>query len=210
MRVIKFVYFDVGGVAIMDFSGTDKWDQLKRELGIVPERKKEFDEFWDKYEREVCLGRDVEGLIPLLEKKFGINLPDDYSLLRDGFVNRFEVNKSTWPVIEEIHGQCKIGLLTNQYTNMLDEILRQRLLPPANWDVVIDSSVDNVVKPDKQIFELGEERAGVKGKQILFVENGAKHVNAAKDFGWLTFLYDPKDSEKSSRELLNYFNEINR
>lgn len=206
--MIKFVYFDVGGVAILDFSGTDKWDQLRQELGIVSKQRGKFDEFWDKYERDVCLGRDAESLIPLLEKEFGINLHKNYSLLKDGFVNRFKVNKSIWPVIERIHKQCKIGLLTNQYTKMLDEIRRQELLPPASWDVVIDSSVDSVVKPDKQIFELGEERAGVKGKQILFVENGAKHVNAANDFGWLTFLYDPKNPDKSSQELLNYFNEI--
>jgi len=52
---------------------------------------------------------------------------------------------------------------------------------------------------------LGEEKAGVSGKQILFVENSAKHVDAAKNFGWLTFLYDSKDPVKSSQDLLSYF-----
>lgn len=30
--MIKFVYFDVGGVTIKDFSGTDKWEVLEKEI----------------------------------------------------------------------------------------------------------------------------------------------------------------------------------
>lgn len=37
--MIKFIYFDVGGVAIRDFNGTDKWENLKKELGIPKEKK---------------------------------------------------------------------------------------------------------------------------------------------------------------------------
>lgn len=31
--MIKFIYFDVGGVVIDDFSGNDSWRELKVELG---------------------------------------------------------------------------------------------------------------------------------------------------------------------------------
>jgi hypothetical protein len=34
MKNIKFVYFDLGGVTILDFSGTNEWFKLKQELGI--------------------------------------------------------------------------------------------------------------------------------------------------------------------------------
>ena len=34
IKKLSFIYFDVGGVVIQDFSGTNKWSQLKRELGI--------------------------------------------------------------------------------------------------------------------------------------------------------------------------------
>ena len=32
--MISFIYFDLGGVAIRDFSGTDKSKQLKTDLGL--------------------------------------------------------------------------------------------------------------------------------------------------------------------------------
>ncbi len=45
MKQVKFVYFDLGGVAILDFSGTDKWSQLKMELGIGAEKEKQFEDW---------------------------------------------------------------------------------------------------------------------------------------------------------------------
>jgi|TARA_Y100000310_G_C20153683_1_gene565933 hypothetical protein len=34
----RFIYFDVGGVVIRDFSGTNKWEELRRSIGIKPEQ----------------------------------------------------------------------------------------------------------------------------------------------------------------------------
>ena len=99
--MLKFVYFDLGGVVILDFSGTNKWTELKTELGITPERSIEFEEFWKRHEPDICVGRDVESLLPLIKKQFGSRLTENYSLLMDGFVTRFQVNKSIWPVINK-------------------------------------------------------------------------------------------------------------
>ena len=201
----EFVYFDVGGVVILDFSGTDKWSQLKTELGILPEQINEFDAFWKKYEPELCAGRDVESLIPLIKKQFSSQLPKDYSLLIDGFVNRFEANKSIWPILEKIHKKCRIGLLTNMYPHMLDLIRERGILPDIKWDVMIDSSIEGIQKPDYNIFKLGEQKAGSHGKEILFVENSSNNLNAAKKFGWNTLLYDPSRPEKANAHLSKLF-----
>src|SRR3989344_3254109 len=85
-NMIKFVYFDVGGVVVKDFSGTNKWNELKNGMGIKPNQEVVFDEIFDIYEPEVCIGRDVETLIPLLNTKLYLSLPENYSFLLD-FVN---------------------------------------------------------------------------------------------------------------------------
>ena len=126
--MIKFVYFDVGGVVIKDFSETNKWIELQRNIGIKPEQDEEFTDFFDKYESEVCLGRDIETLVPLVSKKFNLKLPVKYLFLMD-FVDRFERNESIWQVIEKAKSKFKIGLLTNMYTNMLNLIKQRSLLP---------------------------------------------------------------------------------
>lgn len=198
--MIKFVYFDVGGVVIKDFSGTNKWKELKSGMGIKPDQEEKFDEIFDRYEPEVCVGRNVETLLPLLQTKLGLSLPKNYSFLAD-FVNRFEKNESIWPIIKKLKKRCKVGLLTNMYPNMLKQIYKAGLMPNLEWDIVIDSSVEKVRKPQAEIFQLAQDRACFKGKEILFVDNGAKHIEATKKFGWQTLLYNPANTSESNRNL---------
>lgn len=202
--MIKFVYFDVGGVVISDLTANNGWVKMKKDLGVSPKQDSEFEEFFNKLESEVCLGLDVETLVPMMRTKFGLKLPQNYSFLKD-FVDRFEANKTIWPVIDKIHKFCKIGLLTNMYPNMLNAIIRRGLFPEVKWDCVLDSSVEKVKKPNKEVFELAEKLSRHSGKEILFIDNGAKHVEAAKSYGWDTFLYDPRNPKDSSQKLEKYF-----
>lgn len=205
MNDVSFVYFDLGGVVVRDFSGNDKWFQLKKELGISDANDSDFEDFFDKYEAKVNIGRGIETLIPLIKKRFGSKFPKNYSLLTNGFVNRFEKNKSIWPVVDKIHQECRIGLLTNMYPRMFKTIGKRGLLPKIEWDVIIDSSIVGIAKPDRRIFKLAEKEAGFKGREILFVENNPNQAKAAKEFGWQTFLYDSARPENSSKKLLKIF-----
>jgi len=198
--MIKFVYFDVGGVLIKDFSASKKWNEIESDLGIAKDSSR-FMKFWDYYEKEVCIGRDVETLLPLIGEKFKTKIPLGYRLLTDGFVNRFDKNETIWPIVEKVKKTAKTGLLTNMYPNMLDEIFKAGLMLDVGWDVIIDSSIEKVRKPQVEIFQLAQDRSGCRGKEILFVENSAKHVEAARQFGWQAFLYDPTDLTGSTKKL---------
>ena len=187
--MIKFVYFDLGGVVIKDFSGTNKWEEMKIDLGITSPN---FDDWFDNL--ELCLGKNN------LDQKF-----ENTTITLNDFVNRFEQNSSISPIIDLIHKKCRIGLLTNAYSNMLNQVVNRKMIPESNWDVTIDSSVVGLQKPDPKIYELAENLAGFSGGEILFVENTKGHIDMAKTFGWETFLYDPRDSEQSNQELSRYF-----
>lgn len=199
--MVSFVYFDVGGVVILDFSGADRWRQFKRRIGITADKDAEFEDFWDRHEPEVSLGRDVETLVPLIERRFGLKLPPGYSLLLDGFVDRFEANKSLWPLISRVHKKRGVGLLTNMYPKMLEAIEKRGLLPEVKWDSIVDSSVEGISKPDTGIFGLAERRSGFGGNEILFVDNSRRNIDAARAFGWRTFLYDSAHLDESNAEL---------
>lgn len=198
--MIRFVYFDVGGVVMKDFSGTKKWEELKRSIGVTPEQDERFDDFYDQAEIEVCSGKDAETLIPIMESQFGLSFPQNYSFLAD-FVNRFERNESIWPVLQEARKKYNIGLLTNMYPRMLDMIYARHLMPDIQWDTVIDSSIEKMQKPQVEIFQLAEERCGFRGQEILFIENTKRHVEAAHNFGWRTFLYDSRNPAESNQRL---------
>lgn len=206
--MISFVYFDVGGVAIKDFSGSDKWAVMKRDLGVTVDIDKPFSQLFDKYElEELGLTRDVDTLIPIFIEKFGLNFSPGYSMLTD-FVNRFEKNISLWSVLDKIQKTCRVGLLTNMYPRMLDAIQKHDLLPPISWNVTIDSSKIGYIKPQKEIFQIAEEASGVSRDKIFFVDNSEININAAKKYGWQTFLYDSANPEESSRKLSARFKDI--
>ncbi|MFH1827437.1 MAG: HAD family hydrolase [bacterium] len=206
--MVKFVYFDVGGVIVLDFSKSNKWNELREELRIPKEREKEFMFFWQRYETEICTTFKISTIVDKLEKKFGIKIPKDYSLLTDGFISRFEVNKSMWSVLAYVKNNFKIGLLTDQYIGMLKEVKKAHLFPNIDLDVVIDSSVVGLSKSNPKIFELGEKLAKVKGDEILFIDNSLGRIAVAKKLGWVTFLYDPANPQKSSQKLMNFVKKI--
>jgi len=93
------------------------------------------------------------------------------------------------------------------YPGMFAAIERRDILPKVEWDVIVDSSVELLEKPDWQFFELAEQRAGVKGADILFVDNSPEHVQSAKAFGWQAFLYDPSDHKTACRDLTSFLQE---
>jgi putative hydrolase of the HAD superfamily len=95
-----------------------------------------------------------------------------------------------------------MGLLTNVYPRMLDEVKKRKILPPIQWDVVVDSSVVGYQKPDPKIFEIAQKMAGVDKSNILFVENSIENIDAAKVLGWNTFHYDSIHIEISNTALL--------
>ncbi len=201
--MVSFVYFDLGGVVILDMNVGDKWTELRRELGVTPERDAEFIEFFRKYESKSLLGEgQIDDFLPLIKERFHSNLPVGYSLLMDGFIKRFEANKQIWPVIDKISKNYKIGLLTDAYTHMLDEVKKKGIMPDVKWDAVVDSSMVKAKKPETKVFKIAENKAGVSGTEIFFIDNKLQNIDGARNFGWKTLLYDPNNIKESNNELL--------
>lgn len=203
MNKIKFVYFDVGGVLIVDFTNTNKWAEVKKDLGVTESTEKDFESVWQKYRSRICADCDIDTILPEFQEKTGLLFPKGYSMLKD-FVSRFKQNPSIWPVLDLIKQKAKIGLLTNQYPRMLREIEKSNLIPHINWDVIVDSSIVGYQKPDERIFEIAEKECGVKPEEILFVDNLARNTEAALKRGWQVFLYDDQNMEIASKDLLKF------
>ena len=202
--MIKFVYFDVGGVVILDFSKTTKFSDVKKLWGINDSQDTEFNQFFSSYEIKICTDLDIDNLVPAINEQFKTNLPSEYSLLED-FVNNFEINHSIWPVISEISLKCPVGLLTDMYPRMFQTIKIRGLFPDINWQVIVDSSVVKLKKPNPKIYQLAEVKCGFKGKEILFIDNNQSNLEGAKALGWQTFLYNPADPKNSSQNLLRFW-----
>jgi FMN phosphatase YigB (HAD superfamily) len=201
--MISFIYFDVGGVVINDFSGNNGWSTLKQALGVSAEQDNAFMEAFYPLEHQVLVGRDIETIVPELAAAYNLHLPADYSMLQ-GFVQRFTANKAIWPAVAFARQHYKVGLLTNMYPHMLVSITARNLMPQTTWDTIIDSSVEGHKKPEPALFEIAQKAAGFPGEEILFIDNTLGHVEAARAFGWQAYYYDATNHEDSSRALLAY------
>lgn len=204
--MIKFIYFDVGGVVVDDFSGNDGWSKFRADLGVTPDMDSAFMEAWYPYEHEVLIGRDVETLVPILREKFGLEISDDYSLL-EGFLKHFSANRYIWPIINQAQKKSRIGLLTNMYPGMLTAMDKKGILPNNKWNVVVDSTIEMLKKPDVKLFGVAQKKAGVLGNEILFIDNTVGHTEAAKSFGWNVYDYDSSNHEKSCQKLEQFLSE---
>jgi len=120
------------------------------------------------------------------------------------FVNRFENNPSMLELFKKLKSEFKIGLLTAQYPNMLNMVFQKGLLPSDIWDIIIDSSIEKVNKPEPEIYLLAEQRAEVPSESILFVDNKAKLLEYPKERGWQVFEYDPANAKESTKKLNNF------
>lgn len=204
MAKISFVYFDVGGVMIQDFSDSPKWDQMMIDMGLDKFDRIKVDEIYDRFEDEVAIGkRHIDSLIPIYEQEFGIALERNFSM-QQYFVDHFDNNVGIWPLVAELKKTTKVGLLTDMYPGLLDAIITAELLPPVIWDQVIDSTKIGIRKPMPEIYKIATEQAGVPDEEILFIDNRQKNLTPAIARGWLTFFYDSHNYDQSSLDLANY------
>lgn len=203
----SFVYFDLGGVVIQDFSAGDKVRSLLIELGIDPTDAPRFRQLWAEHAApRVCVDYEADEFHSIIEHNFGVKIPDEYSLLQHGFVDRFEPNPGIVKVLGKLAGHVNVGLLTNMYPRMFQAIQAKQGLLPSNvgWDVIIDSSVVGLQKPDKAIFAHATDVAGKPKEEILFIDNTLENLDAAADYGWQTYYYDASDYDRSSKLLGQY------
>ncbi|HRN85734.1 MAG TPA: HAD family hydrolase [Candidatus Dojkabacteria bacterium] len=203
-RKFTHIFFDVGGVVILDFSGNNKWEEMLQSMGVDDENKERFLEVWNKHKPRRCIDFDVDSMIDEFRNHVGLELSEDFSFL-DEFVNRFDPNPSIWPVLDYTQQHYKVGLITNMYPRMLDKIFqRSDLVPDISWECIIDSSVVKLQKPNREIYEFAYKKIGTdKDDKVLFIDNSEEHLVVPEKLRWDTFLYDPTNPKSSSEVLLN-------
>ena len=80
------------------------------------------------------------------------------------------------------------ALLTNNIAEWR-EGWRRRIDVDALFDVVVDSSDEGMRKPEPGIYRLTEERLGLPGEALLFVDDLGVNLKTAMERGWQTLKY---------------------
>ena len=98
--------------------------------------------------------------------------------------------------------KIKTAALTNNFTPMDGDKSEEhlRVLRPF-FDVVVESSVEGLRKPDTRFFEICCGRLGVKPTECAFLDDIGANLKGAKSLGMNTFKVDVRDSSAAIRDL---------
>ncbi|MEX0781959.1 MAG: HAD-IA family hydrolase [Dehalococcoidia bacterium] len=94
-------------------------------------------------------------------------------------------------VVKHLRGRVKLGAITN---NVAREEPAQRRTSgvdlPSLFDVVVESAIEGMRKPDPRIYRLACERLGVEPPEAVFLDDLGSNLKGAKALGMHTIKVD--------------------
>lgn len=196
---IRFVYFDINGCLVRFFHRA--FTQLAEESGVSLEKIESV--FW-RYNDQINRGEMSMGEF---NKLLATHLGKDNVAWQDYYLDAVDPIKEMHELVNWAHEHYKIGLCSNSMPGIIDSLLEKDLIPDIDYDVVIDSSEVHSIKPEKKIYELAEEKAGVKPSEILLIDDTRANLMAAERMDWKVLWFDDyraSDSVERVKQVLEF------
>nr|HID13048.1 HAD family phosphatase [Anaerolineae bacterium] len=201
---VRAVIFDWGGVMerLPDEAHIAEWEQrLALDPGTLPEV------LWGKVWRQLEVGAITnDDFMQHIADRLG--LPDAEAALH--FVREFytgdRFNPEVVAAARALRDRYKVGLLTNAFPGQ-DGMIRERfgLDVYAEFDVYVNSAYVGLRKPDPAIFHLTLEQLGVVPQQAIFLDDGLRNVDSARELGIHAIQFvDPSTSLAELEALLGH------
>jgi putative hydrolase of the HAD superfamily len=194
MTVVRAVLFDMGGVLVASpFAGFARYERLvglpigtvRRINATNPDSNA-----WARYERgdidrpEFCRRFEAEA------RSLGlpVDAPAVLASMRGGVLDEMVT------ALEQVHLRWRTALLTNNLSPMdRSSPLAGRLLP--HFDVVVESAVVGVRKPDPEFFRIACASLGVEPAECVFLDDLGVNCKAARQLGMHTIkVVEPLDA----------------
>ncbi|MBI3993703.1 MAG: HAD family phosphatase [Candidatus Lambdaproteobacteria bacterium] len=196
-HTVQAVVFDLGGVFLEGGPNLVKafgpqhglnqaaWDAISHELFISGD-------LWGQVERaEMSLDAFAKVLIARMAAH-GIRISMDearYFMRDPSHESGMPLRPEVVDVAARLHRCMPTALLTNNIAEWR-EGWRARLDLDDLFDVVIDSSEVGMRKPEPGIYALTEEKLGLAGEQLLFVDDIGLNLKAGRARGWQTLKFE--------------------
>jgi epoxide hydrolase-like predicted phosphatase len=194
---IKFIYFDLGAVIAT-------WNSFQGEIAkITKTRIIDVRNFFDQYDSKAVIGKiSSDEMLNLYFKKANLENEGQYSFA-ELILKSFKKVDETFNLLSVARNYYEIGLLTNIYTGIIEQALKENFFN-VKFKVIVKSCEVKVAKPDTRIFQIAVEKSGHQAKEILFIDDLEENIDSAKKFGLNTFLFDKNNPEISTTEIKRY------
>jgi putative hydrolase of the HAD superfamily len=204
---LRGIIFDWGGVLHVEDDGTVGVSSYRRRLedqfglprgtlkDILKQTAAELDPQDGKADEPTVLALAQQRL----EEKAGRSLPPLLQQWRDRRKQAPSVNSDTRELLKALRTTYRLAILSN--TNGKLEALLRELSLRNFFEVVFDSGVEGISKPDRRAFNLTAERLGLTMPECVYVDDNLYHVTTARRLGCVAVHYQHKVTP-SLRELL--------
>jgi HAD superfamily hydrolase (TIGR01509 family) len=193
----SFIYFDVNGCLVHFYQRA--FAKLAAATGAPSEAIETV--YWH-YNDDVCRGRmSLSDFNAKLAERTGV----DSAEWQQHYLDAIEPIEQMQELLQQASEQYRIGLLTNIMPGLLGSMRRTGKLPNINYDVVVDSSEVGAIKPESEIYQIAQERAGVPAEEILLIDDARTNLLAAEKLGWRVLWFDdalPDESTERARQAL--------
>lgn len=187
---IRFVYFDINGCLVRFFHRA--FTKLAADTGASADVIETT--FWH-YNDAICRGdMKLTDFNQILSEQLKTdNL--DWQKYYLGAVDPIHEMHDLVRWVQQYYG---VGLLSNIMPGFIDSMLVSKLLPKIDYAAIVDSSVVGAIKPEPQIYEFAQAKAGVPPQDILLVDDSRSNLMAAEKFGWHVLWFDDYRPEESA------------
>jgi FMN phosphatase YigB (HAD superfamily) len=195
--MIKAIIFDYGGVLSAETSLRDFGRIYAPRFGKDPE---EFNrlimENWAPARvnaiSSALFWKNLAGFIGIA--------PD---VLRKDFMYFFGFREEVFALAKKLKkGGYKLGILSNQIEDWLEEIIENRKFNQT-FDVIVTSYKSKLAKPDIPIYREVVEKLGVKPEECVFIDDMRKNLAPARQIGMKTILFTDFENLKKELEKLS-------
>ena len=195
MSKISFVYFDVGGVF---FDWKNVFATPAKDFGISIQ---DIDDMFTKYDEKITKGViSPKDFWQLCRKELNIKEGVNYNFL-EAWISDYIPNKFIYDLAISLHDKCQLGLISNIYQGMYPVLVDKGVIPRGIFSETILSCDIHMRKPDKAIYDLAQQKAGVLPKEIFYIDDSESYLAISKELGWQTFHYNTQDCSRSNAEL---------
>ena len=197
---IKAVIWDLGGVIVrtLDYSGRTRWEER---LGF-PSRGLEELVFNGEMGRKASLGQaSVDEVWNWIIEQLDLHLDSREELERDFWMGD-RVDGELVQFIHELRPRYKIGLLSNAWPSLRNELENIWHIADAFDEIVISAEV-GMVKPNARIYEHILERMDNNPEETVFVDDFMENIAAAQAIGIQTIIFqDPTQAMQDLKGIL--------
>lgn len=189
---VSFVYMDISGTMIrfLHRAFTEIARQAGEPLDIVEIL------FW-RHHDAVAAGQ-------MSLQEFNTLIGSELNLKGFDWLDYYRTSIEPMPHIKElvewVADNYQLGILSNNFPGIIDELLQRKIVPDVPYAAVVDSSKVGHVKPQPQIYELARELTGVEPREILLIDNERPNLTAADRAGWQVLWFDETQPEKSAQK----------